>query len=358
MSSLTGWILLPVFATVVAMGLLRPLALRIGLTDKPGGRKMHQGEIPLIGGIGIVIGSMIALAAVRDTAPTNPYFIAGLLLLLVIGVLDDRRPLSPHLRLLLQFTAAALAIFGADLTIANLGTPFSATPVTLGLGTIPFTLLMIMTSINAINMCDGSDGVAGSVCLSGFTFLALVASANGAVLMRPLILALLGGVAGFLIFNWPLQSTRGSRVFLGDAGSTTLGFALAWISIELSQQPHTSAPPIVMLWFFTLPIFDFFSCFARRLAHGKSPFTPDREHFHHLLRRHLSPAQIATLVLAGSAAFSAAGFYGYRYGVGEETLLTIWLALAGLYHAVFGTALVFRRRQAPRPGEANVTSAP
>src|SRR5690606_10543151 len=117
---------------------------------------------------------------------------------------------------------------------------------------VPFTLLIVLSATNAINMFDGSDGIAGVQAFMGLLFYLLACIVSGVQQYIYLILTLMGCVLGFLLSNWPAKRTRNARAFMGDAGSTMLGFALAWLSVEMSQEPARAITPVVALWIFAL----------------------------------------------------------------------------------------------------------
>ena len=128
---------------------------------------------------------------------------------------------------------------------------------------------------------------------------------------------------------------------MGDAGSTMLGFSLAWLSMELSQGPARVISPVVALWIFALPLYDLFSSMVRRLSQGSSPFRGDSEHLHHLLRRlGYSPREVAQVVLLASIVFGLIGVGAYLTGIPDGWLFTGWSVLGIGYHIIFGSGLV------------------
>jgi UDP-GlcNAc:undecaprenyl-phosphate GlcNAc-1-phosphate transferase len=164
----------------------------------------------------------------------------------------------------------------------------------------------------------------------------------------------MGCIVGFLIFNWPLKRTRNVRAFMGDAGSTMLGFSLAWLSLDLSQGAGRVISPVVTLWIFALPIYDLFSSMVRRVSQGVSPFHGDSEHLHHVLRRFgFSSRQVAQVVLLASSAFGMIGVGGYLTGVSDGLLFTGWAVLGIGYHIIFGSGLVIAH-EAPRLDDGTV----
>jgi UDP-GlcNAc:undecaprenyl-phosphate GlcNAc-1-phosphate transferase len=332
--------------SILLMFVLRPVARHLGLVDRPGGRKMHDGEIPLIGGLAIAgslfVVSLYGFSQVSDIG----YFILAVVSLVVVGVIDDRFDLGPGVRLAAQLGVAALMIFGAEILVTDLGSMFSERRLELGMLAVPFTVLIVIAAVNAFNLFDGSDGIAGGYAAVALAFLGTAAYATGTHVYLPLIAALGGAILGFLIFNWPSKRNRKVRVFMGDAGSTLIGFALAWLSVGMSQGPARPISPAVVLWIFALPLYDMFSCMARRMSEGRSPMSADAGHFHHVLRRwDLRPRRIAQIVLATAGALAACGLIGRWMGVGNGTLVIAWLLVGVVYHMIFGTTLVDRWRR-------------
>jgi len=343
---------LPLLVTILFMFALRPVARGVGLIDRPGGRKMHVGEIPVVGGLamtgGLAVGSLYSYSVIQGF----PFFLTALAVLVLIGALDDRYDLPASVRFLAQMVAALLMVAGADVYTRDLGFVFFSGLVDLGWFSVPFTLLIVLTAINAFNMFDGSDGIAGTQGLIALVFFGFACIMAGATQYLPLIAGLIGCIFGFLIFNWPSQRTRNVRAFMGDAGSTMLGFSLAWLSIELSQAPTRAISPVVVLWVFALPIYDLFSSMLRRLQQGQSPFHGDSDHLHHLLHRFgLSSRSVAQIILLASATFAAIGVGGYLNGLHDGWLFVCWLTLGVAYHIVFGSGLVIRRRALERTDE-------
>lgn len=345
---------LPFLATVLFMCALRPVARGVGLIDKPGGRKMHVGDVPVIGGLamtgGLIIGSLYSHPSIMGFA----VFIAALSMLVLIGALDDRYDLPASVRFLAQICAALLTVGGAGVVVNDIGRPFFGELVELGWLSVPFSVALILTAINAFNMFDGSDGVAGAQALVALVFLGFSCVVADALDYVPMIVTLMGCIVGFLVFNWPSKRTRNVRAFMGDAGSTMLGFTLAWISIEVSQGPARAVSPVAILWIFALPVFDLFSSMVRRIAQGYSPFHGDSEHLHHVLRRMgLSSGRVAQVVLASAAICAAIGVSASIFGVNDGWLFLLWCVCGVVYHLIFGTSLVLSR---PSSGKVEASS--
>jgi UDP-GlcNAc:undecaprenyl-phosphate/decaprenyl-phosphate GlcNAc-1-phosphate transferase len=347
---------LPLLVTILFMFALRPLARGMGLIDRPGGRKMHIGEVPVIGGLamagGLAVGALNSYTALQGF----PYFLTATALLVFIGALDDRYDLPASVRFLAQICAALLMVAGADVAAVDIGQPFFGAFVELGWLSTPFSIVIVLTAINAINMFDGSDGVAGSQTLIALVFMGVACVVGGSMGCLPFVLGLMGCLVGFLIFNWPSKRTRNMRAFMGDAGSTMLGFSLAWLSLDLSQGPARVISPVVTLWIFALPLYDLFSSMARRVSQGCSPFHGDSEHLHHVLRRFgYSSRKVAQVVLLASSGFGLIGVGAYLTGISDGWLFTGWAVLGVGYHIIFGSGLVIPRSEAARLDDDTVT---
>ena len=336
---------LPLLVTVLFLYALRPFAHGVGLIDRPGGRKMHIGEIPVIGGLAMMAGLLVGCSSPQITIQGFPYFVAALLVLVFVGALDDRYDLPASVRFLAQACAALLMTTGADVLVSDLGAVFFGGNVELKWLSVPFTLLIVLSATNAINMFDGSDGIAGVQAFMGLLFYLLACIVSGVQQYIYLILTLMGCVLGFLLSNWPAKRTRNARAFMGDAGSTMLGFALAWLSVEMSQEPARAITPVVALWIFALPIFDFFSSMVRRLIDGRSPFHGDSDHLHPILRRlGLSSRTVANSVLATAPIFGAIGLGGHMLGIHDTALFIAWLLAGVTYYVVFHSGWVIQNQ--------------
>lgn len=274
------------FAGVFALTFaLIPLSSKLGLVDKPDQRKQHKGDIPLIGGIAMF--TICAAAAFFFVPPNNEmgYLLAACALLTVTGSIDDRFNLHYQLRLVIQVLAVLLLIWGANTWLRNFGNLFATGNIELGLLGIPVTVIAVVGLINAFNMIDGMDGLSGGLSLitaSALHFLIGDKIADGA---SNILLLIMGALGAYLIMNLHLLPKWTPKVFMGDAGSTLLGFILTAFLIRYSQGKKEIMMPVTALWLVAIPLMDIFVTFARRLHHKKNPFHPDRTHIHHIFMR-------------------------------------------------------------------------
>src|SRR5690606_33418239 len=151
---------------LLAMLALRPIAIALKLIDRPGGRKQHHGEVPVVGGLAMLLGIVFGFGFVPLLETTSTPFLAACTLLVTVGLLDDRFDLSPWTRLAVHVIAALLLIGGSDVFVATLGTLFGTSEVWLdGFASYALTVLVVVAAINAFNILDGVDGLAGGMAL-------------------------------------------------------------------------------------------------------------------------------------------------------------------------------------------------
>jgi UDP-GlcNAc:undecaprenyl-phosphate/decaprenyl-phosphate GlcNAc-1-phosphate transferase len=188
--------------------------------------------------------------------------------------------------------------------------------------------------VNSINMMDGVDGLAGSIAFVAFAWYAAIAAGSGLESQFKTAIVFCGAIAGFLAFNLRFPWQPHARVFLGDAGSLMIGFALGWFAIDLTQGPGRSLSPIAALWVLLLPLADCVSLMVRRVRQGRSPFEADRHHIHHYLQaRGFSHGQSLAILVALSTAFGAVGYAGWHFDLPEPVLFYPFFFGFFAYHA-------------------------
>ena len=324
--------------TCLLIMLLRPFAIASGLVDRPNARSSHEKPTPLVGGLSIYVAVAVAytIPATMGLLPLNReygvFFIAGLLLVSV-GVVDDRRPLSSLTRFGAQILATLLMVLGANVVLSDLGgMTFSGESLKLGMLSIPFTVFATLGVINALNMSDGLDGLSGSMALISLTGLFIAALYGGHSTDAYLLLLLAVGVAGFLMFNLRFPWRKSAAVFMGDAGSTFLGFALTWFAISLSQGSDRVITPAAALWFLMLPLFDTVSMIIRRIRAGKSPFEADKEHIHHVFLMAGFSVNETIIIMAAAAMIGVGiGLLSLDIRAPELTVAALFLVAGLLY---------------------------
>ena len=298
--------------TILAIRLLNPLAHRLGWLDRPHGRKDHAAATPFTGGLAMLLAVLLTLPIMPLASDTVLAFGIGFVVLFVIGTLDDLYDLPWAVRLCAQFCVALLMVYLGGVRIEFIGPATDPASISLGMFSVPFTVLVTVGMINAMNMIDGIDGAAGCLGLAALILLAAVCALTGNDALRDRIVLFMGVTAGFLVMNlrhrWQLQA----QVFLGNSGSAIVGFGLAWLAARISQSTESASSTLFTPWFLALPMIDAVVVVARRLVRRRSPFHGDRDHLHHLLLdAGYSPTQAAltmglTSLLIGSAALCAA----------------------------------------------------
>ena len=319
--------------SVFSIYIAKPIAVRIGLVDKPGGRKTHDAHVPLVGGLAIFLSVGLAwfIAPRLGLSTINSVFAAAGGLLFFVGLIDDHRQLSVKLRFGAQIVAAGLLIY-SNVVIVDAGYLFGDEPFALGWFAIPLTVFATVGAINALNMIDGMDGLAGSVSLVSFALLTVVAFMGSNLLQILILLCVLGGLLGFLVFNMPWPGRLRAHIFMGDAGSTLLGLLLAFSLIVLSQGESRAMAPVTALWIFAVPLLDTLGVMLRRVWLGRSPFAADRGHIHHLLLDAGFRVRHAVLLIA--AFQGVCGVVGLALDVGgapELVSLLLFVALFSVY---------------------------
>ncbi|MCO6441313.1 MAG: undecaprenyl/decaprenyl-phosphate alpha-N-acetylglucosaminyl 1-phosphate transferase [Nitrococcus mobilis] len=332
MNEVFAYLLIFLFVALLT-DFLRRQALSVGLMDYPSSRKRHQRPVPPVGGEAIFIGCLISVLALGvPIAHVAGLFAIGAIIVLT-GALDDYYNFSPLSRLLAQISAALATALLGGATVEQLGAIAPGGQIFyLHAFAVPFTVLGIVGVINAFNMVDGMDGLSGSLALVALLALALVAQAGQAPMILAMVLVMASGIAAFLTLNLRSPWRWRASVFLGDAGSTFIGFALSWFIIRLSQEPISAMSPVTGLWFLTIPLFDVLYALGRRILSGSSPFHADRQHLHHFfLRVGFSVSQTLGLILAFAISGAAIGTAGEFLDIPDRTMLIAFCGLFVLY---------------------------
>lgn len=265
--------------TAMAIRFLAARAGNLGLVDHPDGiRKKHSRPTPLVGGIAMVAGVFLSSVPFISGSSNNG-MVFSLLLITAIGVLDDRFNINFKIRLLMQIGAVLLIVMFDGVALNSFGSLFGQDPIVTGRLAIPVTIFCVVGVINALNMLDGHDGLAGGVALVAFISFGALAMLNGLQVLVLIALAFCGALLAFLRSNW-----FPSKIFMGDAGSMSLGLALACFSLQLTQFPGTTVSPAAALLVLSLPVTDTLTVMIKRIMKRQNPFHPDRNHLHHVLK--------------------------------------------------------------------------
>jgi UDP-GlcNAc:undecaprenyl-phosphate GlcNAc-1-phosphate transferase len=284
------------------MPLLMRLATRWGLVDLPAARKVHAVAIPRIGGVAMAAGLLLAVLLASQLDRFSLAFLASGGTLLAFGVLDDRYDLDYRLKFLGQLLAIGIIIWGGGLQIGSLTLGDRiALPLWVAL---PLTAFFLLGITNAINLADGLDGLAGGTSFLCLGAIGLLAHSEGLTSLAILALGTAGAVLGFLRYN-----TYPARVFMGDAGSQLLGFAVGVLGVAVTQDAsnvYSTSLPVLLAG---IPILDTLSVMTQRLGEGRSMFAADRNHLHHkLLALGFDQRESVTLIYAAQIVLFVAAY--------------------------------------------------
>ena len=261
--------------------MVKSFAYKIGAIDVPkDNRRMHKKPVPRLGGLAIFLGFIVSMLLFVRIDHQMQGILLGASIIVVLGVVDDMSPLRAYFKFCVQIFAALVAVFHG-VVIQTLSNPnvFAESPYwDLGWLAVPITVLWIVGITNAVNLIDGLDGLACGVstisAISMLVIALLVSEGDVALVMASLV----GACLGFLPFN-----KNPAKMFMGDTGSTFLGYILATISIQGLFKYYAIVSFAVPFLILGLPMFDTLFAIIRRLAHGQNPMAPDRGHIHHRL---------------------------------------------------------------------------
>ena len=253
------------------------------------------------------------------------------LFIMIFMVFDDYLSIKPIYRLFFQLFISALMIAMSGEYLSNLGNLIGTGDINLGILSIPFTIFCVVGIMNAFNMIDGLNGICASLALIPIIFVAFLGNFSFGLLIP------IGAILGFLAYNLGYLGKK-RRVFLGDSGSNMLGFAVAFICIEYSQNiNHLSyINPVTALWLVCIPLVDSIAVMFTRALSGIMPFRPGREHLHHrLLNLGIKPKRILFIFIFSSSFLALIGFtIEYFYPNKEYLSFYTFLILSVSYYLV------------------------
>lgn len=272
------------------------LAPKIGLIDIPCERKVHQGNVPLIGGMSIYIAFSLTLLFFGYDDNSMILVLLSMAFMVFIGVLDDKYQLSVRARLIGQLLSASIIVFGLDLYLHSFGNLLFLGDINLGVFGYTITLIAILGAMNAFNMIDGIDGLLGGLSVVSFLGIFFISSIGGNTFLANLSLLIIAILIPFMLANIGGSKFFRTKIFMGDAGSMFIGLLIVWMLIVGTNNAEArSAPtfrPVFALYIVALPLMDMVAIMYRRARKGQSPFHPDRNHMHHIfMRAGFSPKQ-------------------------------------------------------------------
>jgi UDP-GlcNAc:undecaprenyl-phosphate GlcNAc-1-phosphate transferase len=305
---LTSFIVSFLFVLVTTPFLIK-IGIKHGFVDKVDQRKIHQGVVPRIGGIGIAIGTLFPLfllyfynnfvsQTLFGSIENVVVIVFGGLSISILGLFDDIKGLPAKFKFLFQIALAVIAIY-CGFSINAMSTPWGV--VQLGWVGHFITVLWIVGIINAFNLIDGMDGLSSGVSFFACITIMSLSIVNGYMFVALVSAALAGAVVGFLVYNF-----NPAKIFMGDAGSMFIGYILAVLSLKNQSKGHTIVSMLVPIIAMGLPILDTTLAFLRRFLRNQSIFSADKQHIHHiLLSKGLNQRKVVFMLYGISVVFTA-----------------------------------------------------
>lgn len=317
----------PLIITLVCTPLIQRLAVRNGVLDHPGERKVHKEPKPLMGGMALYLAFMVG-AGLFFPWDRIYFTLIAITVIFLLGLLDDIYDLNPYHKLAGQIAAAVIMVYFNQ-------SFFSVIPQFLNRYGIPDIFALILVTgwlvfmTNAFNLIDGLDGLAVGIAVITCAALVAISLINVNPLGLGLAVILLGATLGFVPYNF-----QPAKIFLGDAGSMLLGFSLASIYLVKIQTPVSMPLVLGSMCIFLYPVTDVFFAIFRRIKNRTSIFKGDRGHIHHiLLSRGLTTRQVVFIIYLFSAfaGVSAVLFLGFPRGIAHILAFGI-MAIPGAFY--------------------------
>ena len=313
----------------MATPLVKNFAVKVGAIDIPDKKRhIHNHPIPRMGGLAIFTGFLISVLLFANITTQVRGILVGAILIAVVGAIDDVLNLNAWLQFGVQILAAVIAVLSGIIinVVTNPLHITSSQAITIGILSVPVTILWIVGCTNSVNLIDGLDGLAcGVSAIASLTMLVvsmLVSDSNSNV--ATILAALCGGCLGFIPYN-----LNPAKIFMGDTGALLLGYILATASVIGMFKFYAIVTFILPVLALAVPLSDTICAFTRRILHGQSPFHADRSHFHHkLLDMGLNQKQAVAVLYAISAILGLAAVLITSKGPARNILAAIAFAIA------------------------------
>ncbi|KKK38795.1 UDP-phosphate N-acetylglucosaminyl 1-phosphate transferase [Mesobacillus campisalis] len=312
--SLTMTLVVCFICSILITPVVKKLAFRLGATDRPNSRKVHEKIMPRMGGLVIYISFMLGLFITQPDSKYHAAIMIGSVIIVLTGILDDIFELSAKVKLINQLAAAFIVVIWGGVQVNFINLPFGGGELQFGWFSIPVTILWIVGVTNAINLIDGLDGLAAGVSSIALISLSGMAIIMGDVYVMTMGFILLASTLGFLLFNF-----YPAKIFMGDTGALFLGYMISVLSL-LGFKNVTFISFIIPIIILGVPMTDTIFAIVRRLV-KKAPLSkPDKSHLHHcLLNLGFTHRQTVLMIYMISAMFGLAALI--------FTLTTMWGSL-------------------------------
>ena len=332
-------IIVTFFASLILVPLAKKIANYVGAIDIPDERKVHNKPMPRMGGIAIYAAFLVGFMLYGKMTTQMISILIGSFVILIMGIIDDIKPLRASHKFLVQIVAATIIVIYGQLyfdkiTFLGLNLNFSI-PISYIL-----SVLFIVSITNAINLIDGLDGLASGISSIYFLTISVIAILLGHTGGLDIILSLimLGSTLGFLFHNFPP-----AKIFMGDSGSLFLGFMISIIAL-VSFKVTTLTSLVIPIVILAIPIFDTVLAIIRRLLKGESIGKPDKEHFHHqLLKLNFSPRVSILIIYFINIMFSIVSIFYVTNRAKSAVVIYLALMLALLF-LILKTDILYKHK--------------
>lgn len=350
MIGLLPYIMASVLSAVV-VSLVHPLLVKFALwkniVDKPNARRLNHVPVPVLGGVGVFLGLIIALYTIAAMMGIQLPYIYTVLLVLMLGVgfIDDVRDLSPYTKFSVQILAVLLLYFSCDMRIDNLHGIFGLYEIPMYIS-LPLTLIVCVGLINAINLIDGIDGLSSGYSLMASLLFGAWAYMSGDKINLLISCSLIGALVPFFIYN---VFGKKCKMFIGDAGSHLLGIIFCIVSLNTLNDPVAPKIDSALIPFvfavLSHPIMDTLRVMTMRMCKGKSPFMADKTHLHHaLIGQGISHLATTLIIIGLNLVVVATWAFCFQRGMSATAQLFIAVAAAILCIILPYPLLVKRKR--------------
>ncbi|MDG3088638.1 UDP-N-acetylglucosamine--undecaprenyl-phosphate N-acetylglucosaminephosphotransferase [Vibrio hannami] len=325
-----------ILSTMFVLG-LRKAAVKHGYVDRPTARKVHTGDIPLVGGISLFFTILAVLATHPEFLPRSGNYLFCSAVLVTVGALDDKIELGAKFRLLILTLLSVWLTFSHKANLVHLGDLFGFGDIFIPNGKELFTILAVIAAITAFNMSDGLDGLLGGLSAVTFGSLGYFFFHAGQTNLGAFCILFVVAMLPYILCNLDIVPHRTLKVFMGDSGSYFIGFTIIWLLVESTQfaAPMTkevSLRPVTALWITAVPVMDMVMVMLRRIGKRQSPLKADKLHLHHIFQRlGFSSSKTLITIVSFSILCAAFGIYGELTAVHEYVMLYLFVALFFVY---------------------------
>lgn len=334
------WLVLFVsfIVSVCLVPLSKVVAKHIGAIDLPDERKVHNKPMPRLGGLAIFLTFLLGYVLFGYVNEQMISVLIGGFIIILLGICDDIKPIRARYKLIVQIIASCVVVFYGNIVLSNISVlGFS---LYFGWWSYPLTIFFILAIINAINLIDGLDGLCSGTSAIFFASIIVIAILLDRLYGLDVLLCviMLGACLGFLVYNKPPAS-----IFLGDTGSTFLGFIIAIIAL-LGYKAATFTSLVIPILVLLLPILDTIFAMIRRFLKGENIGVPDKEHLHHQLLKVSKSSKKTVLIIYGIDILCALISILYALGF-NKIAIVLYLVLFGIIlFIIYKTDILFKHR--------------